>query len=533
MKQIKYAILAVAGIFLFACGGGGGGGSVGKGAITTIVGKVTYDDRTYDSNGFTGTATLPVRFAKVEVMQNDVATASGVTDSAGAYSISGGIVAGSAYVRVLSEAGSPYAIVVQDNRDKSTYAVKSGTFTVADKDIRTVDLAAGMADVGQVFNIFDNLVKTQKVLNDLSGSAPPLITAYWYSGKTEGTWYYSSGGKNFIDLLGTSTDSDSYDDSVILHEMGHYAAQVYSKDSSPGGSHSVTGHYDIRLTWSEGWASFFQSMTKGINAELNPQWYVDTTGGSGTGSSTIRTAFEINTPSYASVAIGADNEIAVSSLLWHIYASPSDTTHLALGAAAIWSVVSTDLSKVTGDVSFESFYDKWIAGTGRSASQLAPLLADRSVKYLADAYEADDTAATAQTVTLPFTAQSHTFFPAGDKDWFKISVTSGTAYTFTTSALGDGADTLLTLYDTDKTTQLAQNDDIGEVCPIDSSLVSTVASKIKWTANATKTVFLKVEPYRPLISGTDISFCSTVKGGSAYTYPAAVGKYGYYTISIQ
>jgi len=230
-------------------------------------------------------------------------------------------------------------------------------------------------------------------------------------------------------------------------------------------------------------------------------------------------------PTYA---IGADNEMAVGNVLWHIYAGPADTTHLGMGATDIWNIFSQDLKNYTsGKVTFETFYDAWIAG-GRAS--IARLLTDRSIKYSADSYESDNDAATARTLAAG-TTETHTLFKSGttasgDADWFAISVTSGTAYTFTisspypatvsTTALGDGADTLLTLYDSNGTTQLAQNDDRSS---------STQASQISWTATATKTVYLKCETYRPLVSG-DFSYVSTT------SYPAAVVRYGYYNISF-
>ncbi len=525
-------MLALSAVFLFACSGGGssssssslgsssasGGSCSGSntlsasgGSSITISGTAQYENRTYDKTGFTGVDCLPIRYAKVQVMQNGAVSASAVTDASGNFSVSSGIAAGSVYVRVVSDAGSPFSAIVQDNRDSSTYSVRSADITAKSGETWTAKLAASVTDVGQVFNIFDNIIKTQDVLKNLSGTAAPLITAYWYSGKTEGTYYSYSGAKHIIDLLGKTTDSDAYDDSVILHEMGHYAAQVYSKDSSPGGTHRLTGHYDIRLTWSEGWASFFGSLVKSKYSEATPQWYVDTNGTSGTGASTLLFSFDIDTPSYSTLAVGADNEVAVSNVLWHIYASPADSTHLALGSDKIWKVFGTDIPAAT-TADFETFYDKWVANAYPS---LAALLADRAIKYAADSYESDNTAGTARTIAAG-TSEVHTFFPASDVDWFQISVTSGATYSFTTSALGDGADTLLTLYDTNGTTQLAQSDDIDS---------TTKASKITWVANATKTVYIKCEPYRPLVSG-DILYSASASN------PVAVVKYGYYTIAV-
>jgi len=47
---------------------------------------------------------------------------------------------------------------------------------------------------------------------------------------------------------------------VLLHEMGHYVAQNYSRDDSPGGSHFLGQKLPPAFAWSEGWASFFGAL---------------------------------------------------------------------------------------------------------------------------------------------------------------------------------------------------------------------------------------------------------------------------------
>ncbi len=503
-------------------GTGTGGGScyaapshqASSDGTTVLSGTVYYEDRTYDATGFTGVACLPVRNATVDLMRNSVVALTTTTDAAGAYSFAIP-AAGTYYVRTLAQSGTVYNAVVKDNRDNSTYAVKSISLDIAAKDAWTVTLSAGMTGAGPAFNIYDNILKAQSVLQKYAPSATlPALTAYWYDGKTTGTYYSNGAAGHTLDILGSPTDSDAYDDSVILHETGHYAAAVFSKDSSGGGAHSLTGHYDLRLTWSEGWANFFSSLVKAEKAEPKPYVYVDTNGGTGTGSATLNFTFEIDTPSYASRATGADNEVAVANVLWTIYTAGA-TPRLGLGFADIWTNVTVGL-KTDTYVTFEGFYDHWVATAGHPAGQLDPLLTARSIKYAADAYETDSSAATARAIVAG-TSETHTFFGAGDTDWFKIAVTGGTAYTFATGALGDGCDTLMTLYNADGTTQLAQNDD---------EISGKGSSKISWTADATKTVYLKLEPYRPLIS-TDLAYSTST------SWPPQIVKYGSYTLTVQ
>lgn len=484
------------------------------GGATVLSGTVYYEDRTYNASGFTGVACLPVRNAVVDLVSGSTVTLTTTTDASGAYSFTLP-AAGSYYIRALAQSGTVYNAVVKDDRDFSIYAIKSSTIAVAAGDAWTVPLSAGITGAGPAFNIYDNILKAQAVLqNYASGPALPALTAYWFDGKTTGTFYSTVGGTHTLDILGSATDSDAYDDSVILHETGHYAAAVFSKDSSGGGAHSLTGHYDIRLTWSEGWANFFSSLVKAETGEPNPQVYVDTNGGPGTGAATLSFAFEIDTPSFGYITTGADNEVAVANVLWSIY-SAGAAPKLGLGFADIWADFTGAL-KTDAYVTFEGFYDHWIAAAGHPAGQLDPLLAARDIQYRADAYEADNSSAAAHALAAG-ASETHTFFGAGDADWFSVAVTGGTAYTFFTGALGDGCDTLMTLYDADGVTQINQNDDES---------ASSRASRIVYTATATKTVYLKLEPYRPLVSGVDIAY------GTSPSWPPQIVKYGHYTITV-
>ncbi len=66
---------------------------------------------------------------------------------------------------------------------------------------------------------------------------------------------------NSIFISGEASDSSAWGWAVILHEFGHYVARNYSRDDSPGGSHSLGVPVVPPFAWSEGWASFFAVST--------------------------------------------------------------------------------------------------------------------------------------------------------------------------------------------------------------------------------------------------------------------------------
>jgi hypothetical protein len=472
----------------------------------------------------------------VEVVQNGAVVATATTDANGNYTVPSLSVTGGIYVRALSDASSPYAAAVVDNTS-ATFALRSADFVFSAGNAWQVNLLASSADVGPVFNIMDDLIISQDVDYSLAGKYANKITGVWYSGSTVGTYYESYSGNIYIlgDLT-PSLGSDAYDDGVILHEMGHYTASNYSRDNSPGGQHSFSKHYDLTLTWSEGWATFYSCMARSlrpITGSNYPQWYVDSPGWPNM-SNYSSLSVDIDTPaspvipSASSRATGSDNELAISNILWHIFAAanpatPTASPHLGLGAADIWSVFSTYLTSMPSTVvaTLERFYDGWVANASHPSGQLNLILQDRGISYAADQYEPDNNIAQARQIAVG-TTQNHSFSPAGDKDYFRVSVTNGTQYTFTTSNLTlVGADTMLTLLDSDGTTILAQNDDISS---------ANKASQIVWTANGTKNVYVIAEAYRPYTTADVILYPTLATTG--YANNPAVVQYFTYTFGV-
>jgi len=125
-----------------------------------------------------------------------------------------------------------------------------------------------------------------------------------------------------------------------------------------------------------------------------------------------------------------------------------------------------------------------------------------------DAYEQDDTQATAKTLTVSAAAQEHNFYDDAT-DWVKFSATAGTVYTIESWVFGT-ADTILTVYD--GSTSKATNDDKGD---------GTYGSKITFTAPATKTYTIKAASYGSK-KGTNRGYTLSVLGGTTPPPPTGI-----------
>jgi PKD repeat protein len=105
-----------------------------------------------------------------------------------------------------------------------------------------------------------------------------------------------------------------------------------------------------------------------------------------------------------------------------------------------------------------------------------------------DAYESDDTAATAKAITIG-TGQQHVLCTGNDQDWMKVTLTAGSKYTIETLGLAAGNDTVEYVYSSNGTTQVAVDDDGG------NATNGQLSSKLTYTAPATGTYFVKVIRY--------------------------------------
>src|SRR6188474_508514 len=104
------------------------------------------------------------------------------------------------------------------------------------------------------------------------GGTLVALTARWSRGSNNGTYYLNGG----IFLLGATSDDDGYDDTVILHEIGHFVEDMYGRSDSPGGSHDGSPT-DPNLAWSEGCSTYFGMAVRGR------PFYMDSNSGGGWG----------------------------------------------------------------------------------------------------------------------------------------------------------------------------------------------------------------------------------------------------------
>jgi hypothetical protein len=298
-----------------------------SGSATVITATAKFDRYIDGSSGLVNTdLNNVIRFAEVLILNSSgTVIQCGETDSTGAVGATDDMgsgthgspglsiprVAGTYTLKVNSRAYNDFvkASVLNNPTSALPYSV-SITFTIASTDATatpTLPNAPMNATLqGGAFNILDQIYRANNFLRNNTAcpfcstfTVAPKVTVYWTAGLSPGTYYGSpstgisffnptnySGFPSGLYILGgisgsTCVDTDHFDKSVILHEYGHFLEKAYATSDSPGGSHNGNGLIDPRLSWSEGWADYFQGQV------LSRDFYRDTTGNAGCGNASL------------------------------------------------------------------------------------------------------------------------------------------------------------------------------------------------------------------------------------------------------
>jgi hypothetical protein len=291
-----------------------------------ITGTAQFQAYRSTVNGLSNLSTNPIRYAEVKLLDSSGAVSQCTeTNSLGVYTfqIEKPAAATTYNIQINSRADGNFvkASILKDFESKLFYTI-TGSFGVSQSSVGTVSVGPITAGItgdieGGAFNILDQILKTNEFLKSNTTTAScslcqgftvaPKVTVYWKKGFTPAAYSgYPDSGLSFFDkdaaldptpslyILGgingdvNYSDTDHFDNSVIIHEYGHFLESKYSKSDSPGGSHNGNMIIDPRLALSEGFANFLPSAVTGST------FYIDTVGNpSGTTRANIYINLEI------------------------------------------------------------------------------------------------------------------------------------------------------------------------------------------------------------------------------------------------
>ena len=312
--------------------------------VETLSGRAFFQKVEVTDNGLEldRALMLPIRNARVEVVDRQRVVTVSQTDNDGNFDVLVPSSPGLMTIRVLSRLRLQDLSVLDNTQLNPANILYSISTDIDMRDPDVLNTPLELTDrtrVSGAFNILDVLQRGNELIMSANPRfVPPALTVYWSPRNTNRAGSFLNGfiGKTFFDLTSRAafilgdrlTNSDEFDDCVLLHEYAHILAARFSRDDSPGGSHGMGDMLDPRVAWSEGWANFFAT------AVLGSPIYRDSRGP--VGALGIRYDLEDNVP--VADRPGYRSEASVASLLWDLFDENADAGDAArFPFSALWS----------------------------------------------------------------------------------------------------------------------------------------------------------------------------------------------------
>ncbi len=322
-------------------------------AQVQISGTVTFDRVPFGAVNmgldYNNIIKTPVIWATVEAIANGQVIASTLTDIEGKYSLT---VEPNIelFIRIKAEMKKTTppkrdVEVVDNTNSKAIYAMDGTSFNSGVVD-SVVDLNADSGWTGSNYGntrvaapfatLYSAYVAMRKVLEaNPNHDFTPLKINWSVNNKAAqgdvalGQITTSHYIQNELFILGDEdSDTDEYDDHVMIHEWGHYFEDNFSRSDSIGGGHGGGDRLDMRVAMGEGWGNAWSGIA------TDDPLYRDSNG-TGQGSD-----FQINVDINAVTHPGWYSEGSVQSIIYDLYDATDDgADSVSMGFTPLYNVL--------------------------------------------------------------------------------------------------------------------------------------------------------------------------------------------------
>ena len=296
------------------------------------------------------------------------------------------------YARMLQE--NRWDVSVVDNTAQKALYVIEGDYhdsgnTPTQRDLHA---ASGWGGNGYTrprdaapFAILDSInTVMQKVVDAKPNVEFPQLTVNWSVNNVAAGGDQSLGqivtsnydGNSNLWILGdANSDTDEYDDHIIIHEWGHFFEDKFSRSDSIGGPHSSGDALDIRVAFGEGWGNAISAI-----ATDNPI-YFDTAGYNQS------SGWFMDIESASPANPGWFSEASIQRILYDLYDKNNEgSDNINLGFAPIVDAMVDKERYTEAFTSIFSFIHALKSENARQSSKIDQVVASENISTIHDAY---------------------------------------------------------------------------------------------------------------------------------------------------
>jgi len=296
------------------------------------------------------------------------------------------------YARMLKK--EKWDVVVVDNTaQKAMYVIEgqmhnSGTSATR----RNLHAASGWGGYGYTgardaapFAILDSINQAMTKVTDSKPKATfPRLTVNWSVRNVAAGGDQSMGqivtsnydGNSNLWILGdANSDTDEYDDHIIVHEWGHFFEDKFSRSDSIGGPHSAGDSLDIRVAFGEGWGNALSAI-----ATDNPI-YFDTAG------QNQSSGWFMDIENASPQNPGWFSEASIQRILYDLYDKNNEgSDNLSLGFAPIFDAMVNQERNTPAFTSIFSFINALKSENSSKSNKIDQVVASEQISNIRDAY---------------------------------------------------------------------------------------------------------------------------------------------------
>jgi hypothetical protein len=322
----------------------------------------------------------PIRNARIEVYEAGRVISVSESDNNGDFTVAVPSDATSLIIRAVSRLRSADLKVADNTNGGRFYYISSGDVDMRERPWR-VSLVDRTRSAG-AFNILEQIQRANDFVHSADSQFQPFPFTIFWSERNQnkygsikdgfvGTTYFSLSTSTAFVLGDRNTDSDEYDDSVLIHEYAHMLAAKFSRDDSIGGAHRLGDNLDPRVAWSEGWANFFSAAVR------NSSVYRDSSGPGG--GNVLRFDLEENYPPGSWTGYGSETSVQV--LLWDFFDDQLEVGDLVqFDFPQLWGVF-TDLS-TNRFVYLQNFLDRLVVRVPTASDSIQRMAQAQAIDFL-------------------------------------------------------------------------------------------------------------------------------------------------------